>query len=119
VGLKRERVEHMKETGNSQLTTAEPSKKKKRRRTSTHYTDKKKIKVRTQKTQARKAPIEGRGTPEDLSDNIKDLRKPSWRQDCEIRPFHLSPIVEEVDGSKAQSMAEGEELGNNSIQEDS
>jgi hypothetical protein len=54
-----------------------------------------------------------------LSESIKDLRKPSWRRDCEIRPFHLPPIVEEVDGSKAQSMAEGEELGNDSIQEDS
>jgi hypothetical protein len=109
----------MKETWNSQPPTAEPSKKKKRRRTCTHYTDKKRNRVRTQKTQARKAPIEGRGTPEDLSESIKDLRKPSWRRDCEIRPFHLTPIVEEVDGRKAQSMAEGEELGNDSIQEDS
>jgi hypothetical protein len=109
----------MKETGNSQPPTAEPSKKKKRRRTSTHYTDKKRNKVRTQKTQARKAPIEGRGTPEDLSESIKDLRKPSWRRDCEIRPFHLAPIVEEADGSKAQSMAEVDELGNDNIEEDS
>jgi hypothetical protein len=109
----------MKEIGNSQPPTAEPSKKKKRRRTSTHYTDKKRNRVRTQKTQARKAPIEGRGTPEDLSESIKDLRKPSWRRDCEIRPFHLSPIVEEADGSKAQSMAEVDELGNDSIEEDS
>jgi hypothetical protein len=68
----------MKETGNSQPPTAEPSKKKKRRRTSTHYTDKKRI-----------------------------------------RPFHLAPIVEEADGSKAQSMAEVDELGNDSIEEDS
>ena len=75
--------------------------------------------MRTQKSQARKAPIEGRGTPEDLSQSIKDLRKPSWRLDCEIRPFHLSPIVEEADGSKAQTMAEVEELGNDNIQEDS
>src|ERR1700737_3785992 len=110
----------MKEIGNSQPPTTEPSKKKKRRRTSTHYTDKKRKIVRTQKTQARKAPIEGRGTPlQDLSESIKDLRKPSWRLDCEIRPFHLSPIVEEADGSKTQTMAEVEELGNDSIQEDS
>jgi hypothetical protein len=109
----------MKEIGNSQPPTAEPSKKKKRRRTSTHYTDKKRNRVRTLKTHARKAPIEGRGTPEDLSESIKDLRKPSWRRDCEIRPFHLSPIVEEADGSKAQSMAEVDELGNDSIEEDS
>ena len=109
----------MKEIGNSQPPTAEPSKKKKRRRTSTHYTDKKRKTVRTQKTQVRKAPIEGRGTPHDLSESIKDLRKPSWRLDCEIRPFHLSPIVEEADGSKTQTMAEVEELGNDSIEEDS
>ena len=109
----------MKEIGNSQPPTAEPSKKKKRRRTSTHYTDKKRNRVRTQKTQARKAPIEDRGTPEDLSESIKDLRKPSWRLDCEIPPFHLSPIVEEADGSKPRSMAEGEEVGIDSIQEDS
>jgi hypothetical protein len=117
--VSRERVEHMKEIGNSQPPTADPSKKKKRRRTSTHYTDKKRNRVRTQKTQARKAPIEGRGTPEDLSESIKDLRKPSWRLDCEIRPFHLLPIVEEAEGSKAQSMAEVEEMANDSIQEDS
>ena len=109
----------MKETGNSQPPTAEPSKKKKRRRTCTHYTDKKRNKVRTQKTQARKAPIEGRGTPEDLSESIKNLRKPSWRRDCEIRPFHLSPIVEEEHGSKTQSMAEVDELGNDNTEEDS
>lgn len=109
----------MKEIGNSQPPTTEPSKKKKRRRSSTHYTDKKRKTVRTQKSQARKAPIEGRGTPEDLSQSIKDLRKPSWRLDCGIRPFHLSPIVEEADGSKAQPMAEVEELGNDNIQEDS
>jgi hypothetical protein len=109
----------MKETWNSQPSTAELSKKKKRRRTSTHYTDKKRNRVRTHKTQARKAPIEGRGTPEDLSESIKDLRKPSWRLDCEIRPFHLSLIVEEAEGSKTQSMAEVEEMGNDSIQEDS
>jgi hypothetical protein len=108
----------MKEIGNSQPPTAEPSKKKKRRRTSTHYTDQKRNRVRTQKTQSR-APIEGRGTPEDLSQSIKDLRKPSWRLDCEIRPLHLSPIVEEAEGSKTQAMAEVEELGNDNIQEDS
>ena len=109
----------MKEIGNSQPPTTKPSKKKKRRRSSTHYTDKKRKTARTQKSQTRKAPIEGRGTPEDLSQSIKDPRKPSWRLDCEIRPFHLSPIVEEADGSKAQTMAEVEELGNDSIQEDS
>jgi hypothetical protein len=54
-----------------------------------------------------------------LSESIKDLRKPSWRRDCEIRPFHLPPIVEEADGSKAQSMAEVDKLGNDSIEEDS
>jgi hypothetical protein len=109
----------MKEIGNSQPPTAEPSKKKKKRRTSTHYTDKKRNRVRTQKTQARKAPIEGRGTPKDLSESIKDMPKPLWRLDYEIQPFHLSPIVEEAEGCKAQSMAEVEELGNDSIQEDS
>jgi hypothetical protein len=109
----------MKEIGNSQPATTEPTKKKKRRRTSTHYTDKKRSRGRTQKTQARLAPIEGRGTPKDLSESIKDQRKPSWRLNCEIRPFHLSPIIEEAEGSKAQSMAEVEELGNDSIQEDS
>jgi hypothetical protein len=108
----------MKEIGNSQPPTEEPSKKKKRR-ISTHYTDKKRNRVRTQKTQARKAPIEGRGTPEDLCEIIKDLRKPSWRLDCEIQPFHLSKIIEVADGSKTQTMAEVEELGNDSIQEDS
>ena len=112
-------VEHMKEIGNSQPPTAEPSKKKKRRRTSTHYTDKKRKTVRTQKPQARKAPIEGCGTPDDLSQSIKDLRKPSWRLDSEIQPFHLSPIVEEADGSKTHTMAKVEELGNDNIQEDS
>ena len=66
------------------------------------------------------APIEGRGTPEDLSQSNKYLNpKPSWRLDCEIQPFFLSPIVEKMDGSKAQTMAEVEELGNNNIQEDS
>ena len=70
----------MKEIGNSQPPTVEPSKKK--RRSSTHYTDKKRKTVRTQKTQSTNAPIKGHGTPE-------DLRHPklSWRQDYEIRPF--------------------------------
>ena len=104
----------MKELSNSQPPTAEPSKKKKRRRSSIHYTDKKRKTVRTQKIQSTNAPIKGRGTPEDLS-----LPKPSWRLDCEIRPFLLSPIVEKANGRKAQTMAEVEELGNDSIQEDS
>ena len=64
----------MKEICNSQPPTTEPSKKKKRRQTSTHYTDRKRKTVRTQKTQSKKVPIEGRGTPEELSQSIKDLR---------------------------------------------
>ena len=67
----------MKEIGNSQPPTAEPSKKKKRRRTSTHYTDRKRKTVRTQKTQSRKAPIEGRGTPDELSQSMNTIR--NWR----------------------------------------
>jgi hypothetical protein len=109
----------MKEVSNSQPPTAEPSKKKKKRRTSTHYTDRKKKTVRTQKTQSRKAPIEGRGTPEELRQSIKDLQRPSWRLDCEIRPIILSSIVEEVDESKAHTTAEVEELGSDSNQKDS
>ena len=109
----------MKEIGNSQPPTTEPSKKKKKGRSSTHYTDKKRKTVRRQKSQARKPPIKGRGTPEDLSQSIKDLWKPLWRRDCEIWPFHLLPIVEEADGSKTQPMAEVEELENDIIQEDS
>ena len=93
----------MKEIGNTQPPTAEPSKKKKRRRSSTHYTDKKR-----------------KRTPEDLSQSNKYLNpKLSWRLDYEIRPFLLSLIVEEADGSKAQTMVEMEELENDSIQEDS
>ena len=58
--------------------------------------------------------------PEDLSQSNKYLNpKSSWRLDCEIQPFLLPPIVEETDGSKTQTMAEVEELGNKSIQEDS
>lgn len=110
----------MKEIGNTQPSTAEPSKKKKRRRSSTHYTDKKRKSVRTQKIQSTNVPIEGRGTPEDLSQSNKNLNpKILWRLDSEIRPFLLSPIVEEADGSKARTMAELEDLGNDSIQEDS
>ena len=70
--------------------------------------------MRTQKIQTTNAPIKGRGTPEDLSHP-----KHSWRLDCEIRPFLLSPIVEKVDGSKAHTMVEVGELGNDNIQEDS
>ena len=96
----------MKEIGNSQPPTAEPSKKKKRRQTSTHYTDRKRKTVRTQKTQSRKAPIEGRERPEEWSQSLKDLRRPSWRLDCEIRPILLSPIIEEADENKAHTMAQ-------------
>ena len=110
----------MKEIGNTQPSTSEPSKKKKRRRSSTHYTDKKRKSVRTQNIQSTNAPIEGRGTPEDLSQSNKNSNpKILWRLDCEIRPFLLSPIVEEADGSKARTMAELEDLGNDSIQGDS
>ena len=77
----------MKKIDNSQPPTTEPSKKKKRRRSSRHYTDKKRMTVRTQKTQLRKAPIEGRGTPKDLSQSITCLRRPLWMLNCEIRPF--------------------------------
>ena len=104
----------MKETCNSQPLTAEPSKKKKKRRSSTHYTDKKRKTVRTKKIQSTNAPIKGRGT----SEVLRHL-KPSWRLDCEIRFFLLSQIVEKAGGSKAQTMAEVEELGIGSIQEDS
>ena len=85
-------------------------------RWSTHYTNKKKKIVRTHE---KKAPIEGRGTPEDLSQSIKDPRRPSWRLDYDIQLFLLSPIVEEADGSKTQTMAKVEELGNDNIQENS
>ena len=74
--------------------------------------------MRTQKIQSTNAPIEGRGTPEDLSQNNKNLNpKILWRLDCEIRPFLLSPIVEEADGSEAKTMAELEDVKNDSIQE--
>jgi hypothetical protein len=101
----------MKEIGNSQPPTTEPSKKKKKRRTSTHYTNRKRKTMKTQKTQSRKAPIEGRGMLEELSQSIKDLQRPSWRLDCDIRPIILSPIVEEADESKAHTMAKVKELG--------
>ena len=91
----------MKEICNSQPPTVEPSKKKKKRQTFTHYSDKTRNTMRTQKTLSRKSPIEGRVMPEELSQSIKDLRSPSWRLDCEIWPILLSLIVEEADESKA------------------
>ena len=69
----------MKEISNSQPSTTQPSKKKKNRQMSIHYTDRKRKTVRTQNTRSRKAPIEGRGTFEELSQSIKDLQRPSWR----------------------------------------
>ena len=113
------RVEHMKEIGNSQSSTAEPSLKKKRRRTSTHYTHRKRKTVRTQKIHTPKAPIKGRGTPEDLTKNIKARRRPALKLDCEILPFQLSPILEQTDGSNAHTMTKDEELGSDHIHEDS
>ena len=74
--------------------------------------------MRTQKTQSRNAPIKGCGTPEDLSQSNKYLRRPSCMIDCEIQ-FFLSPIIEKGDGNKTSTMAEMEELGNDNIQEDS
>ena len=71
--------------------------------------------MRTQKTQSRKAPIEGRGMPKDLSQSIKYMWRPLWRLNYDIRPFLLSPIVEKADGSKAHTMAQVEELGSDSI----
>lgn len=118
VGANCGRVEHMKEIGNSQPSTAEPSQKKKRRRTSTHYTDRKRKTVRTQKIQTPKARIKGRGTPEDLRKNIKTRRRPALRLNCEIPPFHLSPILEQEDGSNAHTMTEDEELGSDHIHEE-
>jgi len=108
----------MKEIGNSQPSTAEPSQKKKRRRTSTHYTDRKRKTVRAQKTQTPKAPIKGCATPEDLRKNIKTRRRPALRLGCEIPPFHLSPILEQADGSNAHTMTDDEELGGDHIHEE-
>ena len=107
----------MKEVGNSQPLTAEPSQKRKRRRTSTHYTDRKRKTMRTQKIQTPKAPIKGCGTPEDLRKNIKTRRRPTLRLDCEIPPFHLSPILEQADASNAHTMTDEEELGSDNRQE--
>ena len=73
----------MKEIGNSQPPTAEPSKEEEKK-PSSYYIDKKRKTLRTQNTHARKAPIEGRGTPEDLSQSIKVML---WRLNCEIRPM--------------------------------
>jgi hypothetical protein len=75
-------------------------------RSSTHYTDKKRKTMRTQNIQSTNALIEGRGTPEDLSQSNKYINlQPLWRLDYEIRPFLLSPIVEEANGCKTQTMA--------------
>ena len=73
--------------------------------------------MKTQKTV--KEGAVGRGTPEELSQSIKDLRRPSWRLDYEIQPILISPIVEEADESKAHTMTQVEELGNDNYQEDS
>ena len=118
VGLNCGRVEYMKEIGNSQPSTAEPSKKK-RRQTSTHYTDRKRKSLRIQKIQTPKAPIKGCGTPDELRKNIKSRRRPELRLDCEILPFALSSILEQTDGSNAHTMTDDEEVGSDDIYEDS
>lgn len=92
---------HMKETGHTAVSSAEPSRKPRKRRGRTNFSNSKQKRRAARDLKKKDTPsIEGRGTPSNLSDEAEEDQGGTWRGRCKIRSLHLESIAEAEDAGK-------------------
>jgi hypothetical protein len=107
---------HMKETGHTAVSSAEPSQKPRKRRGMTNFNNSKQKRRAARDLKKKDTPsIEGRETPSNLSEGVEEDQGGTWRGRCKIRSLHLESIAEVEDAGKihgtsaATPMAESEQ----------